>query len=826
MVFEAFKHRDEHDSRQSSFVSWVDGLRNSHADNEGSQGDEQLATACEAVESRHNYLKISGRDDLAGGVFVEDGQCFIWGFRREGLLRPVTLKLLVDGLEIFDGVTSPASYIPIHATGYRLASHRRMVLSVDDSSVESSSFGAQAFWPSEQTRNELSHFVTGISQNVRDARLRHFVWGGLSKVGRRLEPAREPSARWRASVYTSHIASAFGLQRKLVDSQMVASWIISEVMEDAHKRDRFCLTEEILALLNESLMNQSVIKYDITLAMFAFWRRHYSHIDIFSKEGLRQVQYKFATAPFIADKNNRQLITESLRLALATPADNYRNQVLPWSWYWQLLLEDQKLGERLRDDSFVRFTSFTEVALDIIHPERHSFSPPAWRAYWSAGGTAEFTRFDLALISTLSNTPYPEVAIAEHGSTFWRDRLQRDAYERAPELSIMSAIGRAEIRPDVMRPEVPRHDLVIIGHGGQTGLGRNLGMFVDALASFNPLVFNADDGSCLNIDAAYNPRVGVRARVVLLCVNADRAPEMIARFSGICEDAHIIGFYLWESDRPPANHALGATAVDEIWAPTNYVADAYRKISSVPVSVINKGLRRPLPYVQLLDRFRNDVSEFIFLTAAEFGSSIVRKNPLDVVKAFQAAFDGTDYPVRLILKIRDVNPAHWSNIDSYWEEIEARIADDDRISVLEGDLVPEEYWTLLWTSDAIVSLHRSEGFGYVLADAMLAEKTVIVSDYSGSQDFCDESDAFLVPVKEAPAPPEYLATRGYIGQWGIPDIEAAARAMYQAVQDPELRATRARVGRDRLAEQYDFDNWSATISARIRESIERNRLSF
>ena len=103
----------------------------------------------------------------------------------------------------------------------------------------------------------------------------------------------------------------------------------------------------------------------------------------------------------------------------------------------------------------------------------------------------------------------------------------------------------------------------MIGHANATGLGRNLNMFVEALSGFDPLVFNADDGQCVNPERRWREDMNLRARVAALCVNADRAPEMIARFASICEDAHIIGFYLWETDTPPETHLLGANAVDD-----------------------------------------------------------------------------------------------------------------------------------------------------------------------------------------------------------------------------------------------------------------------
>lgn len=785
--------------------------------------EEQLRGAWELAESCHNYLRIADNADVIGGVFVEDGQCLAWGFHRGDIMKPVTLRLEVDGMTVFERTTAPDAYMPIHVTGYRLASHRQMVFSVDGARVAAGAFATQSFWPDAETREDLTHFIVGIGPSAREARMRHLVWHEIPNVTRRLESSDEPPARWRASVYTRYMATRLELKGKLSGGQSVANWIVSEVFEDWYKRQVFCLTDEIHALLSEPVMNRRVMKHEISLTLFAFWRRHYPHIDIFTEEGLRLVQYKFATAPFIGDKNNIKLVSDGLRRSLSAPADMYRNRDLPWSWYWLFLLEDQGLGNRLRDEDFVRLTSFKEVALDVTQPHRLSFTPNTWRAYWGAGGNGDFTRFDLALISILADTPYPEVAIAERGAAFWHERLQGDVYARAPELSVLSATGRIEAEPIALRDEVPRRDLVIIGHANESGLGRNLNMFVEALSGFSPLVFNADDGACVNPDPDYNPNVGVRARTVLLCVNADRAPEMIARFAGICEDAHIIGFYLWESDRPPANHTLGALAVDEIWTPSNYVAEAYRKITPVPVTVVDKGLHKPLAYVPFLDRFRREPSEFVFLTAAEFGSSIVRKNPLDVVKAFQRAFEDSDLNVRLLIKIREVNPGHWSNIDSYWEEIEERIAGDDRIALVEGNLTNEEYWTLMWSVDAMVSLHRSEGFGYFIADAMFANKAVVVSDYSGSQDFCDAENAFVVPVQQTPAPPEYLASRGYIGQWGVPDVEAAAKAMYQAAADAEQRAARAAAGQARVTHKYDFARWTDAISARISQRIDHSR---
>jgi len=277
---------------------------------------------------------------------------------------------------------------------------------------------------------------------------------------------------------------------------------------------------------------------------------------------------------------------------------------------------------------------------------------------------------------------------------------------------------------------------------------------------------------------------------------------MIARFASICEDAHIIGFYLWETDTPPETHLLGANAVDEIWAPSDFVADGYRKITSTPISNIRKGLAHPPARVfsPFLDRFRRSPSELIFLSLAEFGSSIVRKNPLSVVKAFQQAFAEGDEEVRLLLKMREIDPGHWSNFDGYWEEVEERITGDSRIEIVEGNLTDAEYWSLIDSSDVFVALHRAEGFGYGIAD-----------------------NAFLIGVDVVPTPPEQMRSKSYVGHWCSPRVDQAAAAMRTVLTDPEAAKARALKGQARIFGDYSFEDWQGGLSTRIRDQLARRR---
>lgn len=782
-------------------------------------------TAAGLCLSQHNHVLSALDQPAIGGIFVEDGMMYLWGINQADPAQPVALSLVIDGRTIFEGHTSPSTGQLVFAATRLHGRHRSLVLHIDDVAVPGPAFTALAFWKDEDTLGDLSGHLADSIDNYDYLRSRHRVKSHLPKTMRRLDASAEEKVRGRVPEFVRYMAGKYDYDTKsLVGYYGTSQWIISEIMEYADRRSIFCMTDEICEALSEGVFNKRSLKNDVSLGLFAFWRRHYQHIDIFSDEGLRKVQYKFATAPFITDKNNQLLITRSLKERLSQPADAYRSRPLPWSWYWLFRHEDEGTAHKMMDAGYALTLSFREVMADLVEEDRCSFNPRNWMSYWGStphevpGG---FSRFDLALLSILNGRAMPEVLIAERGADALRQQLVDAVYSRAPNLAAISTAAPGLAADAAVAPAINTVDLVIVGHANATGLGRNLNMFVEALSDFDPLIFNADDGQCVNPEGRYREDMNLRARVVVLCVNADRAPEMIARFAPICEDAHIIGFYLWETDTPPETHMLGANAVDEIWAPSTFVADGYRKITETPITTVRKGLTAPpsRAFSPFLERFRRSESEVVFLALAEFGSSIVRKNPLAVVKAFQQAFADSDAEVRLLLKMREIDPGHWSNFDGYWEEIEERITGDDRIEIVEGNLTDAEYWSLIESSDVFVALHRAEGFGYGIADAMMLGKPVIVSDYSGTQDFCDAENAYLVPVDTTPTPPEQMRSKSYVGHWANPRQDDAVAAMRAVVEDREAAQARAQKGQERIAADYDFEAWRQDLSARVRRHL-------
>jgi glycosyltransferase involved in cell wall biosynthesis len=140
-----------------------------------------------------------------------------------------------------------------------------------------------------------------------------------------------------------------------------------------------------------------------------------------------------------------------------------------------------------------------------------------------------------------------------------------------------------------------------------------------------------------------------------------------------------------------------------------------------------------------------------------------------------------------------------------WATLLAEAAGDERIRVIDETWTRERLLALMQTADAYVSLHRSEGFGRTPAEAMLLGKPVIVTDYSGTTDFCRDDNALLVDCRlVAVEHGSYVAAAA--GQvWADPSIESAARHMQALFRDRTLGPRVGSSGRRTILEEFSAD---------------------
>jgi predicted O-linked N-acetylglucosamine transferase (SPINDLY family)/glycosyltransferase involved in cell wall biosynthesis len=258
--------------------------------------------------------------------------------------------------------------------------------------------------------------------------------------------------------------------------------------------------------------------------------------------------------------------------------------------------------------------------------------------------------------------------------------------------------------------------------------------------------------------------------VNLIQVNADEVPTFLKYVgSSYLENKYNIGFWAWEMPEFPPEWQPAFNKFHEIWTYSNACAEAISLVSPIPVLKI-------MPSISLLpsslDRKALDLPEdkFIFLFIFDFFSLIDRKNPLAAIEAFKQAF-GNDDRVLLLLKS--------SNSEKNVKDLallNSALANSPNIKHLDGYLSKEKINALLYNCDCYLSLHRCEGFGLTMAEAMFYGKPVIATGYSSNTEFMNVGNSFLVKYKLVPL----AANCGPYkkgNMWAEPDTEHAADLM-------------------------------------------------
>lgn len=296
----------------------------------------------------------------------------------------------------------------------------------------------------------------------------------------------------------------------------------------------------------------------------------------------------------------------------------------------------------------------------------------------------------------------------------------------------------------------------------------------------------------------------------LLCVNADQttsfAHQAGTRFFAA---RRTIGWWWWEVAGLPAEWSGAFDVVDEVWAGSRFIAGNLAAISPVPV------VRIPTPVALPPDVYADRQSlglppGFLFLFTFDHNSVFERKNPLGVIEAFRAAFADPDADgPRLV--IRSINADRFPR--EHRRLVDAA-ADRDDIVVMDRYLSAVEKNRMLASCDCYVSLHRAEGFGIGMAEAMLLGKPVIATAWSGSADFVLDDHSYPVGhrlVAIGPGNEPYPSD----GCWAAPDVEQAARHMREVVEHPEEAAARGARAAEFIRTQHSPAAAGAAMRARL-----------
>lgn len=334
------------------------------------------------------------------------------------------------------------------------------------------------------------------------------------------------------------------------------------------------------------------------------------------------------------------------------------------------------------------------------------------------------------------------------------------------------------------------HACYVVAHwNSPSGLTQNAHMSVKALTDAGlPVVKLLPNGDLQGrmAGSTNGPTVKLKKSLVLLHVNADDAPAALyaAGAQVNLDTAYVVGFFLWELETVPDTHKLGVSLVDEIWAPTQFVATAYRNMGAANVQWVGKGISVPQILAPNREKFQLKAHSIVFLLSFDFHSSIERKNPLATVLAFREAFTNRD-DVQLVIKSTPAQPGHWGDPFDQWGQIVAIATSDQRITVIDEFLSDADLFELIACSDVIVSSHRAEGFGYLPAYGLLYGKRVVVTGYGGTADYCNAGNAWLVKFDLVQVPNERFIHPVPGAKWAAIDVQDLAHCMVQASAQPK-----------------------------------------
>lgn len=354
------------------------------------------------------------------------------------------------------------------------------------------------------------------------------------------------------------------------------------------------------------------------------------------------------------------------------------------------------------------------------------------------------------------------------------------------------------------KPQEPRPGPVcVVGfHGSVLGIGEAARAFSAALRAAGAEVsdwdISARFGHDVKLNGGWSAEPPADAAVLVIFLNPRELVQLVAMTGGSpFRGRFCAGSWAWELETVPASWRAGFRYVDEVWACSRFVADAVaaRAPKALPVRVLPHPVS---PSGATPDRagFGLPPDGVVVLTAFDMRSGFARKNPIAAVRAFRAAHVRAPGPALMICKAAGTEGA-----PELLAQLEAEIGGAGDVRLMDEWLTGARMAALAASADIVLSLHRSEGFGLLPAQAMLAGKAVVATGWSGNLEYMTGDDSALVDYRLIPVDdPQGLYGHG---RWADPDADQAAEKLAALMADPGARRALGQKAAARVAQVLD-----------------------
>ena len=328
---------------------------------------------------------------------------------------------------------------------------------------------------------------------------------------------------------------------------------------------------------------------------------------------------------------------------------------------------------------------------------------------------------------------------------------------------LQAAMLLASFRQTAVEPSLRRVTIVAaLGRGNGIAAGARLQAELLSGAGFDVELVDATP-------ALRNPlfRAPHRpASAYVVHCGGPQTPLLLSAVMPHARHAWRIGYWAWELPDPPRDWSGFDRLLHEIWTPSRFSRDSLQRLTNKRIEVV--------PHIMAAAprRERDRTNPFTVLAFADSRSSLTRKNPLGALACFRSAF-GDDPKARMILKL--------SGHAAHLGDVERAAAGCSNVTVLRDFLDGAALAALYRSADALLSMHRAEGFGLPMLEAMAHGVPVVATSWSGNLDFMNARNASLVPARLVPVEDEAGIYSGSL--WAEPDLGIAAAALRRLKDD-------------------------------------------
>lgn len=272
-----------------------------------------------------------------------------------------------------------------------------------------------------------------------------------------------------------------------------------------------------------------------------------------------------------------------------------------------------------------------------------------------------------------------------------------------------------------------------------------------------------------------------------------------------------IAFWLWELEEIPEHWKRFFPMLDEIWTPSEFISKSLRKVTELPVHTMPYCVEAVTDLKYDRKHFGLPEDKFLFLVMYDSNSTIERKNPTGAIRAFRKAFKNNP-DVGIVVKVNNAKERDMSHLNHMLKGCENVYYITETLSKIEVN-------SLVKDVDVFVSLHRAEGFGLVMAEAMIVGTPVIATNWSSNTEFMSSEVACMVDCEfialEKDSPPY---KKGSV--WADPDVVQAAKYMRKLYNDSEYYAHLKTSAQKYILDKLSMENAVERIKERVCEIYE------